>query len=62
MMIKSWSAILQNTGLSADIVRAAYRRMALEVHPDRGGSHERMVQVNLAWQAAEKYLERKKRR
>jgi hypothetical protein len=36
---------------SADEIRAAYRRLAREVHPDRGvaGSSERMAVVNEAW-------------
>lgn len=37
---------------SADFaaVRKAYRLKALECHPDRGGSHERMLVVNEAWE------------
>lgn len=36
---------------SADEIRAAYRRLAREVHPDRGvaGSSDRMAAVNEAW-------------
>ncbi|MDR3618260.1 MAG: hypothetical protein P4L85_02845 [Paludisphaera borealis] len=33
-------------------VRAAYRRKAVEIHPDRGGTHEAMVELNQAYQAA----------
>ena len=32
-------------------VKAAYRRLALKHHPDRGGSLQKMVQVNLAYEA-----------
>lgn len=32
--------------------QAAYRRAAAAAHPDRGGSHERMVAVNAAWAKA----------
>jgi len=32
------------------VVPAAYRAMALLVHPDRGGSHEQMVAVNKAYE------------
>jgi len=37
---------------SADFaaIRKAYRLKALECHPDRGGSHERMLVVNEAWE------------
>lgn len=32
-----------------ETLKQAYRRRALECHPDRGGSHEQMVLVNEAW-------------
>lgn len=37
---------------SADFaaIRKAYRLKAMECHPDRGGSHDRMVVVNAAWE------------
>ena len=31
-------------------LRRAYKRKAIEVHPDRGGSHEKAVAVNLAFE------------
>lgn len=36
---------------SADLeaIRQAYRRLAVQHHPDRGGSHEAMVKINEAW-------------
>ena len=39
-----------------DDVRARYRKMAAEAHPDRGGSNERMAVLNLAWQKAQEAL------
>jgi hypothetical protein len=36
------------TATTAEIARA-YRNAALKYHPDRGGSHQRMVLVNEAW-------------
>jgi hypothetical protein len=30
--------------------REAYRRRALELHPDRGGTHEAMLALNRAWE------------
>lgn len=33
-------------------VQSAYRRKAVEIHPDRGGTHEAMVELNQAYQAA----------
>jgi hypothetical protein len=31
-------------------IKAAYRRMAMRYHPDRGGSHEKMLLINEAFQ------------
>ncbi len=31
-------------------LKAAFRRRALECHPDRGGSHEQMLLLNEAWE------------
>lgn len=36
-----------------DEVRARYRAMAAQAHPDRGGTDERMAILNLAWQKAQ---------
>ena len=38
--------------------RDAYRKRALELHPDRGGSHEGMLQLNAVWERIRKDLER----
>lgn len=41
------------------IVRACYRRLAMDKHPDRpGGSHDAMTELNAALAAAEKELDR----
>ena len=37
-------------------VKERYRKRALDVHPDRGGSHADMVKLNAALFAAEKEL------
>jgi DnaJ-domain-containing protein 1 len=37
-------------GADLDRARDAYRRLALERHPDRGGSHASMLALNHAWQ------------
>jgi hypothetical protein len=47
---KSWRDVLNLNGAHptpAD-VDAAYRRLAEKAHPDKGGSHERMSQLNAA--------------
>lgn len=36
------------------LVQAAYRALALLVHPDRGGSHQAMVDVNRAYESLER--------
>lgn len=35
---------------SMEQLKAAYRRRAMECHPDRGGSHEKMLMVIEAWE------------
>jgi hypothetical protein len=37
--------------VTADELRRAYRKAALANHPDHGGSHERMVAVNVAYKS-----------
>jgi hypothetical protein len=36
-----------------DVVKAAYRRLAAEHHPDRGGDADRMAAVNRAYETAQ---------
>lgn len=50
-----WRAMLGNPANRGDAQRA-YRRLALEAHPDRGGSHEAMARLNEAFAAAEREL------
>ncbi len=35
---------------SFEKIKAAYRKKALQCHPDRGGSHAEMVRINEAWE------------
>jgi DnaJ domain len=44
------------------VIQAAYRALALLVHPDRGGSHQRMVEVNRAYQGLRDQRERAEQR
>ena len=49
-MTVDYYRILQiNPDANIETIKKAYRRRALECHPDRGGSHEQMVLVNEAW-------------
>ena len=40
--------------MEAELVNAAYRKLAHSHHPDRGGSAERMAEVNAAYAEAMK--------
>ena len=56
---RSWREILgftEGARISLDDARAAYRRMASEHHPDRGGDPDRMAEINRAWQQAQEAL------
>lgn len=60
---KHWRDVL---GMAADVgapkaaqleaVRNLYRALASKHHPDRGGSHERMAEINRAWEQAQEEL------
>lgn len=43
-----WTVLAVNTDATVDEVREAYRRLSREHHPDRGGSQERMAELNAA--------------
>lgn len=42
--------------VTKDIIDERYRQLSLEAHPDRGGSHEAMVRLNAARDAALNFL------
>jgi hypothetical protein len=45
---------------SPEVVRARYRELALERHPDRGGSVEQMRELNLAYERILRHRQRKR--
>jgi hypothetical protein len=46
---RPWFEVLGvSESATADEIRSAYRRLASEAHPDRGGSEERMAEINRA--------------
>lgn len=47
-----WVVLGVSKDAAEEPVREAYRRLALEHHPDRGGDSARMAQVNRAYEAA----------
>lgn len=50
-MIDDYYAILRvSPTATAKEIKTAYKRRAVECHPDRGGSHAEMVKVNLAYE------------
>lgn len=55
---RSWREVL---GVAADetdinVVRANYRSRAAQEHPDRGGDHNAMSEINQAWAQAQEAL------
>lgn len=50
-----WEVLDLHAGASADEIRLAYRKLASEHHPDKGGSAARMTEIN---QAREQALEK----
>lgn len=56
---KNWRVVFgfaAHDSVTLDEVRARYRNLAAQAHPDRGGSSERMALINLAWQEAQAAL------
>jgi hypothetical protein len=42
--------------VNAHVIRARYRKLAFERHPDKGGSHDAMVELNGALTEAEEAI------
>jgi hypothetical protein len=47
-----WEVLGVERGASLETIRAAYRELAVDNHPDRGGDAQRMSEINRAWQEA----------
>lgn len=54
---RSWRDVLQLGGSpTLDMAKVAYRTLSLQRHPDRGGSHDAMTELNRAWEEAQQAL------
>lgn len=56
-ILKAYAVFARLTGYrgrDADALKAAYRKAALQHHPDRGGSQEIFVELSKAWDAIRK--------
>lgn len=49
-----WAVLGVARAESIENCNTAYRRLATERHPDRGGSHEAFVELNAAWDSCKK--------
>lgn len=58
---EQYQQLYLSTSAPATVVKAAYRALAKEAHPDVGGSAERMKQLNAAYDAIMAKLEGKGR-
>lgn len=56
--VLDWRSVLKVDPGERDLerIRAQYRAAARSAHPDRGGSHEAMRDVNAAWDAAQREM------
>lgn len=55
---RDWRAVLGvlNAKVTYEEARQAFLRKAQQVHPDMGGTHQLMAEVNDAWNQAEQYF------
>ena len=51
---KWWQVLGVHPNATMQDIKAAYRELAKTAHPDQGGTHERMAELNAAIQEAEK--------
>ncbi len=55
---KNWRKVLgiENGTVPIYLVRTRFKYLAMQAHPDHGGTHEAMAELNLAMEAAEREL------
>lgn len=52
---------LKGGNVNATIIKKAYKEMAIKNHPDKGGSTDKMAEINIAYDTAMKYFNRNKK-
>lgn len=56
---RDWREVLgfqRGEAITLPAAHEAYRRLSGQHHPDRGGNHERMAEINAAWAEAQRAL------
>lgn len=54
---RPWHEVLEvDFDAGIEECRARFRTLAQEHHPDKGGDHDRMAEINAAWEACQKAL------
>jgi hypothetical protein len=56
---REFTALHLRCDAPAPVIDAVYRALALICHPDRGGEHRRMVEINLAYEKVKKFVQEK---
>jgi hypothetical protein len=54
-----WDVLECRRDSAMETVRAQYRRLASDNHPDKGGDAKRMAEINAAWERAQQTLQAK---
>lgn len=52
-----WDVLEVRRDASIEVIRANYRRLAVDHHPDKGGAPGRMSEINAAWDQAQREKE-----
>ena len=52
-----WEVLGVSPSAPPDLIKAAYKKLALQHHPDAGGSSDRMAELNRAWEEAQLMVE-----
>lgn len=53
---KWWDVLGLSPNATAESVKYAYRSLLFKHHPDKGGTHEKVVELNNAWEQAKQQL------